>query len=168
MNSAPSSQGISVYAAGGSVRLVSLTFHRLNKAFTPKGGGSGEMRWNGTNKCIDKDPYGPVNGAAVRIWDCWNGPNQQWTHNANGSLSNGGVCLDQPGENIGNRAQLQVWTCNGMPQQSWTRVGGVGNTYRNAWSGRCIDLPESNTTDGQRLHVWDCVGGANQSWGYPL
>lgn len=167
-NSAPDSLGIAAYAAGGNVTLVSLTFNRLDKAWTtgsggtPETPGAGEMHWNGTNKCIDKAPG--ANGAAVRLWDCSNAANQRWTHNANGSLGNGDVCLDQPSENIGNGASLQVWACNGSPQQRWTRAG---NTYRNAWSGRCIDLPAGNAINGQRLQVWDCVGGPNQSWGSP-
>jgi fructan beta-fructosidase len=163
-NSAADSLGISAYAAGGNVRLVSLTFHRLNKAWEPAAGGTGEMHWNGTNKCMDMDPAA-TNAAAVRIWDCWNGPNQQWTHNLNGSLSIGGMCLDQPGEVISNGAPLQVWACNGLPQQRWTRVG---STYRNAWSGRCIDVAYGDTANGRRLQVWDCVGGAHQTWGYPI
>jgi sucrose-6-phosphate hydrolase SacC (GH32 family) len=163
-DSSPGSLGISAYALGGNVRLVSLTLHRLNKAWTPAPGGTGEMRWNGTNKCIDMDPAA-VNAAAVRIWDCWGGPNQQWTHNVNGSLSIGGMCLDQPAEVIGNGAPLQVWACNGLAQQRWTRVG---HTYRNAWSGRCIDLPFGDTANGRRLQAWDCVGGINQSWGFPI
>jgi fructan beta-fructosidase len=163
-NSAADSLGISAYAAGGNVRLVSLTFHRLNKAWAPAAGGTGEMHWNGTNKCMDMDPAA-TNAAAVRIWDCWNGPNQQWTHNLNGSLSIGGMCLDQPGEVISNGAPLQVWACNGLPQQRWTRVG---STYRNAWSGRCIDVAYGDTANGRRLQVWDCVGGAHQTWGYPI
>ncbi|NUT45405.1 MAG: hypothetical protein HOV86_35985, partial [Thermoactinospora sp.] len=162
-DSSPGSLGMSAYALGGDVRLVSLTFHRLDRAWTPAPGGTGEMRWNGTGKCVDMDPAA-VNGAAVRVWDCWNGPNQQWTHQVNGSLGIGGMCLDQPAEVIGNGAPLQVWACNGLPQQRWTRVG---NAYRNAWSGRCLDVADGDTANGRRLQVWDCVGGANQSWGYP-
>ncbi|MEP7765731.1 ricin-type beta-trefoil lectin domain protein [Sanguibacter sp. 25GB23B1] len=163
-SSASDSLGISAYALGGDATLVSLTFHRLGTAWTPAAGGSGEMRWNGSTKCIDRDPYA-ADGAAVRIWDCWDGGNQQWTHTANGSLRTGDdVCLDQPFENIANGARLQVWTCNGSAQQRWTRVG---NSYRNAWSGRCIDVPEGITSNGHGLQVWDCVGGQNQTWGFP-
>ncbi|MEU4164788.1 ricin-type beta-trefoil lectin domain protein [Actinoplanes sp. NPDC026670] len=163
-DSAANSLGISAYAAGGNVRLVSLAFHRLDKIWMPTNGGTGVMRWNGTNKCMDMDPAG-TNAAAVRIWDCWDGPNQQWTHHLDGSLRNGAMCLDQPSEVIGNTAQLQVWACNGSAQQRWTRVG---SSYRNAWSGRCVDVAEGDATNGRRLQMWDCVGGANQSWGHPV
>jgi sucrose-6-phosphate hydrolase SacC (GH32 family) len=164
-NSAASSLGISAYALGGSVTLVSLTFNRINKAFTaqPNGTGvsAGAIRWNGTSKCMDRDPNGTVN-----IWDCNGSANQSWIFDSiNGQLKNGGNCLDQPLENIGNGAQLNAWTCNQQNQQKWTRVGD--NQYRNTWSGRCVDLALGDATNGRRLQVWDCITGPNQRWSVP-
>lgn len=164
-NSALSSQGISAYAIGGNVTLVSLTFHRLNKAFTaqPNGAGvtAGPIRWNGSSKCLDRDSNGSVN-----IWDCNGYAHQSWIYDSvNGQLKVGGNCLDQPLENINNGAQINAWTCNQQAQQSWTRIGD--NQFRNNWSGRCLDLAHGDATNGRRLQVWDCVGGPNQRFTLP-
>ncbi|WP_167133660.1 ricin-type beta-trefoil lectin domain protein [Arthrobacter sedimenti] len=159
-NSASNSLGISTYAQGGNVTLTSLTFHRLGKAFTAKPSGpgvtAGQIRWNGTNKCLDRDPSGTVN-----IWDCNENLQQSWIYDSvNGQLKVGGNCLDQPIENIGNGAGLNAWKCNQQDQQRWTRQGD--GQFRNAWSGRCVDLAGGDATNGRRLQVWDCAGGPNQ------
>ena len=158
-NSALSSQGISAYAVGGNVTLVSLTLHRLNKAWKPVGA----VKANGGNKCLDRD----VATNRVLIWDCLNTPNQTWTYNtADLSISSSGACIDQPLENINNGALIKTVPCNGQNQQRWTRTGD--NRFRNVWSGRCIDLAAADSTNGRQLQVWDCVGGPNQRWVGPV
>ncbi|MDQ1305055.1 MAG: fructan beta-fructosidase [Actinomycetota bacterium] len=160
------SLGIRAYANNGTVRLETLTFRRLRKAWTSAGSGPdqgiGMIKWNGTNKCVNRD------GATVlvQIWDCTNDGNQRWTFTAAGKIKIGDNCLDQPGETIGNGARLTTSACRGGDNQRWIRIGT--NQYQNSWSKRCVDLDAGNTGNGRQLQVWDCVGGLNQNWSMPI
>ncbi|MCE6999029.1 ricin-type beta-trefoil lectin domain protein [Saccharothrix sp. S26] len=165
LHSSSGSLGIRAYADNGTVRVESLTFRRLGKAWTsaPSGPdqGVGMIKWNGTGKCVDRGAA----TATVNIWDCWNGTNQRWTFTAAGKIRIGDECLDQPGETVGNGAVLKTYPCWGGDNQRWIRVGA--NQYRTSWSQRCLDLAGGDATNGRRLQVWDCVGGPNQGWGMP-
>lgn len=135
------------------------------KAFTPKPSGqgvsAGQIRWNASNTCLDRDSTGTVG-----IWECNGSIQQSWIYDSiNGQLKVGGNCLDQPLENIANGAGLNAWRCNQQEQQRWIRQGD--GQFRNAWSGRCVDLADGTATNGRQLQVWDCVGGQNQRFGVP-
>ncbi|MEV8443941.1 ricin-type beta-trefoil lectin domain protein [Actinosynnema sp. NPDC051121] len=164
-DSSSGSLGIRAYANNGTVRIESLAFRRLGKAWTnaPSGPdqGVGMIKWNGTGKCVDRDNA----TALVDIWDCWNGGNQRWTFTAAGKIKIGDQCLDQPGETIGNGAKLKTHPCWGGDNQRWIRIGA--DQYQNAWSKRCLDLDAGNAANGRPLQVWDCVGGPNQRWSTP-
>ncbi|MBB5800308.1 sucrose-6-phosphate hydrolase SacC (GH32 family) [Saccharothrix ecbatanensis] len=164
-DSSSHSLGIRTYANNGTVRIESLTFRRLGKAWTnaPSGPdqGVGMIKHNGADKCVDRDNA----TAVVQVWDCWNSANQRWTFTAAGKIKIGDECLDQPGETIGNGAKLKTHPCWGGDNQRWIRIGA--NQYQNSWSKRCLDLEAGNATNGRQLQVWDCVGGPNQSWSMP-
>ncbi|MEO6082366.1 MAG: ricin-type beta-trefoil lectin domain protein [Umezawaea sp.] len=164
-DSSSRSLGIRAYANNGTVRIESLTFRRLSKAWASAPSGPdqavGAIEWNGTGKCVDRDNV----TAAVQIWDCWNDSNQRWTFTAAGKIRIGNECLDQPAETIGNGARLTTHPCWGGDNQRWIRIGT--NQYQNAWSKRCLDLDSGDATNGRQLQVWDCVGGPNQTWSMP-
>ena len=44
----------------------------------PNAAGSGEIRSELNNKCMDILGVDPNNGAHLVMWDCWGGANQQW------------------------------------------------------------------------------------------
>lgn len=164
-DSSSRSLGIRAYANNGTVRIESLTFRRLSKAWASAPSGPdqavGAIKWNGTGKCVDRDNA----TAAVQIWDCWNDSNQRWTFTAAGKIRIGNECLDQPAETIGNGARLTTRPCWGGDNQRWIRIGT--NQYQNAWSKHCLDLAAGDATNGRQLQVWDCVGGPNQTWSMP-
>jgi hypothetical protein len=64
---------------------------------------------------------GGSGGAAV-ITDCTGATSQQWTANANQSITsvaNPALCLNAAG--TGNGSPVNVATCNGDSNQAWTR-----------------------------------------------
>ncbi|MDD1062085.1 ricin-type beta-trefoil lectin domain protein [Streptomyces cocklensis] len=115
-------------------------------------------------KCVDAaaDDTG-ANGAAVQLWDCQSyAEDQHWTHNANGSLSTTGKCLDINGNGTAAGAQVELWDCNGVGGQKWLQRSD-GSLF-NPQSGRCLDSPNGNTGNGTRLQIWDCNGSAAQKF----
>ncbi|MFG1811345.1 arabinofuranosidase catalytic domain-containing protein [Streptomyces sp. NPDC049040] len=115
-------------------------------------------------KCVDvaADDTGS-NGTGVQLWDCQTyAEDQHWTHNANGSLSTIGRCLDIVGNGTAAGAQVELWDCNGIGGQKW--VQQADGSLRNPQSGRCLDSPNGNTGNGTRLQIWDCNGSAAQKF----
>lgn len=72
----------------------------------------------------DAAGHGRVNGTAVIIWDCGAGANQQWTVNANGTITGveSGLCLDVTGGSTANGTLVQLWSGTGVSHQQW-RLG---------------------------------------------
>jgi hypothetical protein len=115
-------------------------------------------------KCVDvaADDTG-TNGTGVQLWDCQSyAEDQHWTHNADGSLSTIGKCLDINGNGTANGTQVELWDCNGVGGQKWVQRSD-GSLY-NPQSGRCLDDPSGNTANGTRLQIWDCNGSTAQQF----
>jgi len=72
-------------------------------------------------KCLDVTGGSTANNAAIDLWDCNGGANQQWQA-YNGGLRNpqSGRCLDVPNNNSANGTQLILWDCHGGANQKWT------------------------------------------------
>jgi hypothetical protein len=133
------------------------------------GGGNGATGpiTSGANsaKCVDDTNSSGANGNKVQIWDCDGlASAQNWTVNANGTLTIDGGCLDITGANFNNGTLVELWTCNGGTNQQWQASNGQ---VVNPASGKCLDDPNSNTTNGTQLILWSCNGGANQKWHLP-
>ncbi|WP_420705461.1 arabinofuranosidase catalytic domain-containing protein [Streptomyces sp. NRRL F-5126] len=115
-------------------------------------------------KCVDvaADDTG-VNGTAVQLWDCQSyAEDQHWRHNADGSLSTIGRCLDIDGNGTANGTQVELWDCNGVGGQQWVQRSD-GSLF-NPQSGRCLDSPNGATGNGTRLRIWDCNNSAAQKF----
>ncbi|WP_329139146.1 ricin-type beta-trefoil lectin domain protein [Streptomyces sp. NBC_01476] len=115
-------------------------------------------------QCVDvaADDTG-VNGAGVQLWNCQSyAEDQHWTHNANGSLSTIGRCLDINGNGTANGTQVELWDCNGVGGQVW--IQQADGSLRNPQSGRCLDSPSGATGNGTRLQIYDCNGSAAQKF----
>jgi len=121
---------------------------------------TGEVAWsyNGVTKCVDRD----VQTGHAQIWDCLGGSNQLWTHNADGTVTTGGDCLELPPGQTANHTLADVQPCTGGSNQRW--ISGPNNSLLNQAAGRCLDLDGGNYANGRQLQVYDCVGGPNQSW----
>ncbi|MFI5908619.1 ricin-type beta-trefoil lectin domain protein [Dactylosporangium sp. NPDC051541] len=143
-------------------------WNTANNRFLITGGGSapagGATITGPGGKCVDVsgDDTGG-NGTAVQLWDCQSGAvDQRWTHNANGSLSTLGRCLDINGNGTANGTQVELWDCNGVGGQQF--IQQADGSLRNPQSGRCLDSPNGATGNGTRLQIWDCNGSAAQKF----
>jgi hypothetical protein len=115
-------------------------------------------------KCVDvaADDTGG-NSAPVQLWDCQSfAIDQHWYHNANGSLTTLGRCLDINGNGTANGTPVQLWDCDNAGGQVWTQHAD-GSLF-NPQSGRCLDSPGGGTTNGTRLQIWDCNGSGAQKF----
>jgi len=58
----------------------------------------------------------------VIVWDCNGQANQQWTVNANGTITGAqsGLCLDATGQGTTAGTKIELWSCNGQANQQWT------------------------------------------------
>ncbi|MFC1415518.1 arabinofuranosidase catalytic domain-containing protein [Streptacidiphilus cavernicola] len=116
------------------------------------------------NQCVDVagDDTG-ADGTAVQLWNCQSyAEDQYWTHNANGSLSTIGRCLDINGNGTAAGTKVELWDCNGVGGQVWNQRSD-GSLF-NPQSGRCLDSPSGATANGTRLQIWDCNGTAAQKF----
>ncbi|SDH46914.1 Ricin-type beta-trefoil lectin domain-containing protein [Lentzea fradiae] len=95
--------------------------------------GGANQRWNYTSarqftiggKCLDASGGGTANGTAAILWDCHGGLNQQWTVNADGSITGAqsGLCLDASGNGTANGTPVVLWACHGRANQQWSLRG---------------------------------------------
>jgi hypothetical protein len=71
--------------------------------------------------CLDDYGWGTTNGTAAAIWTCTGRPNQQWTLNPDGTVTNvySGLCLDVSNAGTANGTKVHLWTCSGSPNQEW-------------------------------------------------
>jgi glucosylceramidase len=115
-------------------------------------------------KCVDVAGANSANGTAIQLYTCNGSAAQQWTVNANGTLSALGKCMDVKDVGTANGTGIQLWDCAGGTNQQWTASGG-GLVAAN--SGRCLDAIGPSSADGTLLQIWDCTGAANQQWALP-
>ncbi|MGW4528560.1 non-reducing end alpha-L-arabinofuranosidase family hydrolase [Amycolatopsis sp. NPDC004378] len=124
---------------------------------------TGALRGAGSGRCLDVANAGQTDGAALQIYDCSGGANQQWTATDAGELRvYGGKCLDVPGSATTAGTRLQIWTCHGGANQQW-RVNSDG-TVVGVQSGLCLDVVGAGTANGTAVEIWTCHGGSNQKW----
>jgi alpha-galactosidase len=73
-------------------------------------------------KCLDAYNNQTAPGTKVEIWDCNGQANQQWSVNADGTISGvqSGLCLDVTSNGTANNSPVELWTCNGGSNQRWT------------------------------------------------
>jgi hypothetical protein len=113
-------------------------------------------------KCMDV--YGTNNGGngtAIDIWNCQReAADQYWLHNANGSLTTIGRCLDDPSGSTTPGTQVQLYDCNGNVAQVW--VQQANGSLLNPHSGLCLTNPATARTNGTRLDIEACTGNASQ------
>jgi hypothetical protein len=76
-------------------------------------------------KCLDVSGGHAVNGAAVRMWECHNGPNQRWRVSDGRIVGIGGKCLDVAGGNSDDGTEVLLWDCHGGDNQRWRILPSV-------------------------------------------
>ncbi|WP_149038360.1 RICIN domain-containing protein [Kitasatospora sp. MBT63] len=117
------------------------------------------------NICLDAEG-GPNPGAAIAVYNCWNGINQHFQFASDGTIRAGANCVGALNNGTGRNTNLAVAPCSAdQPGQKWA-VNGNGRIL-NVASNLCVDLPGANTTTpGLRVILWDCggLGPSNQAW----
>ena len=78
----------------------------------------------GGRLCLDASGQGTSAGTKVITWTCNGQSNQQWTLNADGTVTaaQSGLCLDVSGAATANGSLVQLWTCNGGSNQKWSLI----------------------------------------------
>jgi uncharacterized membrane protein len=124
---------------------------------------TGALTGAASGRCLDVSNVSQEDGAALQIWDCSGGSNQQWTLTDSNQLTvYGNKCLDVPNHATTAGTPLQIWTCSGGANQQW-RVNSDG-TIVGVESGLCLDVTGSATANGTAVELWTCNGGSNQKW----
>ena len=134
--------------------------------YNSSGGATGAITSGvSSSACMDNNNGSGANGNKVQIWVCDGyAPAQNWTVNANGTITIDGGCLDITGANYSNGTLVELWTCNGGANQQWKAQNGA---LVNPTSGKCLDDPNGSTTNGTQLQIWACSGANNQKWTIP-
>ncbi len=117
----------------------------------------------GSGKCLDVKAASTNPGAAIQIYRCNGGANQQWELNAAGELRtfNGTRCLDATGQGTAPGTGLTSYACNGQNNQKWRYDQG---RFVGLQSGLCLDVVGASTADGAPVALWTCHGNSNQMW----
>ncbi|MFD7453550.1 non-reducing end alpha-L-arabinofuranosidase family hydrolase [Kitasatospora sp. NPDC059827] len=124
---------------------------------------SSALRGTGSGRCLDVQNAARSDGAALQIYDCSNGANQQWTSTSGNQLTvYGDKCLDVPGHATAAGTRVQIWSCSGGANQQW-QVNSDG-TVVGVESGLCLDVTGAGTANGTSVEIWPCNDDANQTW----
>jgi poly(3-hydroxybutyrate) depolymerase len=122
-----------------------------------------QVRNNGSNRCLDVSAQSTANGAALQIWDCHTGTNQQWTRTSSKQLSvYGGKCLDAEGAATAPGTRVIIWDCHSGTNQQWN-VNADG-TITGVQSGLCLATTNGGTANGTAVVLASCNGSAAQKW----
>merc|ERR1712072_887073 len=119
----------------------------------------GQFRLNyDKSKCIDialNGASGPFNGAALQIWGCNGGLNQNFIWCSDGrivSALNKKFCIDVPGGNPHSSTNLWMWTCDGRANQKWSMNGPHISPY--TAHDMCVDTDAGNSNYGTKVNLY--------------
>jgi hypothetical protein len=113
------------------------------------------------NKCIDVPGSSQTNGTQVQVAACTNAGNQQWTRQANNTISTygGTKCLAALASGTTNGTKVVIQPCGGGAEQKWLFFSD--GTVRGLGSKLCLDSDLGSTANVQ---LWSCGNGTNQKW----
>lgn len=82
----------------------------------------GTLSTDGGAYCLTVKGASTSLGAAVILYACNGGANQQWTVKSGGTITapKTGLCLDVTGAATTNGTAVETWTCNGAANQQWS------------------------------------------------
>ncbi|XVV12660.1 ricin-type beta-trefoil lectin domain protein [Actinoplanes sp. CA-131856] len=176
---ADGSKALIAYNTSGSTQSVKVNWGSQSFVYSLPARTSATFTWNGTQsgsgssggtikglggKCLDVTGGSTANGNQPQMWDCTAGnTNQQWTRNADGTITGLGKCLDVANNSTADGGAVHLWDCIGsVASQKWTVTSG-GDIVNTA-SGKCLDVKDNSTVNGAKLQIWACTGAANQKW----
>jgi parallel beta-helix repeat protein len=114
-------------------------------------------------KCVDVYGGSTANGAAVTIYPCHGGGNQQFTWLSDGTIRvyGGSMCLDAYAATGKDGDAVVIWSCHGGANQRWT---ATSSGEIRGINGKCLDLVNANPADGTRVMIWNCYQSQSQKW----
>ncbi len=76
------------------------------------------------DRCLDAEKGGTTAGTKLLAWTCHGGANQKFKLEADGSITQAGLCVDvtggdKPAGNV-NGTPLELWNCNDDANQNWS------------------------------------------------
>ncbi|MEU3414622.1 MULTISPECIES: endo-1,4-beta-xylanase [unclassified Streptomyces] len=149
---------------GSKKAAYTAVLNALNGGSTttpPPTGGDGQIKGDGSGRCLDVPNASTTDGTQVQLWDCNGATNQQWTLTDAGELKvYGNKCLDAAG--TGNGAKVQIYSCWGGDNQKW-RLNSDGSIV-GVQSGLCLDAVGAGTANGTLIQLYSCANGSNQRW----
>jgi hypothetical protein len=146
------------HPVGGPIRSGMFSLGRIN--------GHDESPSGTAAMCVDDAGGSSAPGTAVQLATCQNGPSQNWTIAADGTIRINGGCLDTQGAGTAPGTLTVLNTCGGSPTQVWAQE--AGNTLVNQASGLCLDDPGGNVSGTPQLDIASCDGSAGQIWPLPV
>jgi O-glycosyl hydrolase len=159
--SAPS---ISGSAISTSLPAQSVSTFILGSSGQPGSGGTLTQEFVGSasGRCLGVP--GGTTGTQLDIETCSGATTQEFTLNANGTITeNGGAnCLDAYGQGTTAGTKVDVWSCNGGANQVWELH--PDGSVTSSTSGLCLDVTGQATAAGSPVELWSCNAGSNQIW----
>ncbi|HKS98873.1 MAG TPA: GH92 family glycosyl hydrolase, partial [Rugosimonospora sp.] len=109
-------------------------------------------------QCIDDPSQSTTRGTQVQIYDCNQTRAQQWTVEADGTLTVLGLCL------TASQGEAVIADCAGASSQVWQPQND--GTLSNLGTGACLEDPGAGGS-ATRLLVATCTGTPQQQWQLP-
>jgi hypothetical protein len=109
-------------------------------------------------------------GSNIEIQNCLGKTNQSWTLEPNGTIQNGGKCLDTAAGGTAPGTVTTLAKCDASATQVWTWTPSSTAPHVNLvqqGSGLCLDDPNGNTANGTQLVIATCGTGNAFQWVLP-
>ena len=112
--------------------------------------------------CLDSSGASNTDGTKVQVYTCNATDAQEWTENANGTVTTLGKCLDVTGGATAAGTLVDLYTCQaGDGAQQWSPQ--ADGELLNPSSGLCLD-DTSTGGQGTQVSIQTCTGSAEQVW----
>jgi len=134
-------------------------------SFSGSGAESGAWYRGTDDFCMDDRGDDNTDGNAVQAYTCNGIASQDWTAEANGTITHGGTyCLEPAGGDTASGTLVVLESCTaGNAAQQWITQSGRG--LYNPDSGLCLD--DAVATNGTQLELYACGQGDPEIWTMP-
>lgn len=120
------------------------------------------LRSHLAGRCLDVPAADFTDGKKLMMWDCNNGPAQQWQFASDGTVRIHGLCLDVANADFTPGTPMQIARCNGNDAQKF--VLNEAHDLVNTVVGMCVDIKGSNPDNKAPVQLWTCNGADAQKW----
>ncbi|MGD6748809.1 ricin-type beta-trefoil lectin domain protein [Streptomyces sp. BH105] len=120
------------------------------------------LRSHLAGRCLDVPAADFSDGKRLMMWDCNNGPAQQWQFASDGTVRIHGLCLDVANADFTPGTPMQIARCNGNDAQKF--VLNEAHDLVNTVVGKCVDIKGSNPDNKAPVQLWTCNGADAQKW----